>query len=211
MSNSAAAWRSGGILGVVILCSACMVYYHLVLFVPRVSQVRTAEGFGNGYSFGADFYPVWLTARESLLHHRDPYSSPNHTSGSTRSLRPHGGCEGLRRPTSLLDIRLSRYCRHFALADWTAAIFPGSYRIWIISRHPDCVRRCALDPSYSSSRATFKYCFIADPHAVQLCRTRRVVRGTNGIAGWISSGCLARGTRPAKIIFLRNTVGTGAH
>ena len=75
MSNSAAAWRSGGILGVVILCSACMVYYHLVLFVPRVSQVRTAEGFGNGYSFGADFYPVWLTARESLLHHRDPYSS----------------------------------------------------------------------------------------------------------------------------------------
>ena len=74
MSNSAAAWRSGGILSVVIVCALCMVYYHLVLFVPRVSQVRTAEGFGNGYSFGADFYPVWLTAREGLLHHRNPYS-----------------------------------------------------------------------------------------------------------------------------------------
>lgn len=74
MSNSAVAWRSGGILGIVILCAVCMVYYHLVLFVPRVSQVRTAEGFGNGYSFGADFYPIWLTAREALLHHRDPYS-----------------------------------------------------------------------------------------------------------------------------------------
>ncbi|MGA9509801.1 MAG: glycosyltransferase family 87 protein [Candidatus Sulfotelmatobacter sp.] len=74
MSNSAVAWRSGGILGIVILCAACMIYYHLVLFVPRVSQVRTAEGFGNGYSFGADFYPIWLTAREGLLHHRDPYS-----------------------------------------------------------------------------------------------------------------------------------------
>jgi len=74
MSNSAAAWRSGGILGIVILCAACMVYYHLVLFVPRVSQVRAAEGFGNGYSFGADFYPIWLTAREGLLHRRDPYS-----------------------------------------------------------------------------------------------------------------------------------------
>ncbi|MFZ0537899.1 MAG: glycosyltransferase family 87 protein, partial [Candidatus Sulfotelmatobacter sp.] len=74
MSNSADAWRSGGILSVVIVCALCMVYYHLVLFVPRVSQVRTAEGFGNGYSFGADFYPVWLTAREGLLHHRNPYS-----------------------------------------------------------------------------------------------------------------------------------------
>jgi hypothetical protein len=74
MSNSAAAWRSGGVLCIVILCAACMIYFHLALFVPRVSQVRTAEGFGRGYSFGADFYPVWLTAREGLLHHRDPYS-----------------------------------------------------------------------------------------------------------------------------------------
>jgi hypothetical protein len=74
MSKSAAAWRSGGILSVVILCAASMVYYHLALFVPRVSQIRKAEGFGNGYSFGADFYPIWLTAREGLLHHRDPYS-----------------------------------------------------------------------------------------------------------------------------------------
>jgi hypothetical protein len=74
MSKSGVAWRSGGILGIVILFSAFMVYYHLALFVPRVAQVRTAEGFGNGYAFGADFYPIWLTARESLLHHRDPYS-----------------------------------------------------------------------------------------------------------------------------------------
>jgi hypothetical protein len=74
MSNPAVALRSCGILCTVTLCAACMVYYHLVLFVPRVSQVRTAEGFGNGYSFGADFYPIWLTAREGLFHHRDPYS-----------------------------------------------------------------------------------------------------------------------------------------
>ncbi|MGB7601825.1 MAG: glycosyltransferase family 87 protein [Candidatus Sulfotelmatobacter sp.] len=74
MSNSAVAWRSGVILSIVILCAACMAYYHLALFVPQVSHVRAAEGFGNGYSFGADFYPIWLTAREGLLHHRDPYS-----------------------------------------------------------------------------------------------------------------------------------------
>ncbi len=51
-----------------------MVYYHLVLFVPRAQEIRAAQGFGSGYSFGADFYPIWLTSREGLLHHRDPYS-----------------------------------------------------------------------------------------------------------------------------------------
>ena len=77
MSTSPVAWRSGGVLCVVILCAASMVYYHAGLFLPRVLQVRTAEGFGNGYSFGADFYPIWLTAREGLLYHRDPYSPQN--------------------------------------------------------------------------------------------------------------------------------------
>jgi len=51
-----------------------MAYYHLMLFVPRAQEVRAALGFGTGYSFGADFYPIWFTAREGLLHHRDPYS-----------------------------------------------------------------------------------------------------------------------------------------
>jgi hypothetical protein len=51
-----------------------MVYYHLCIFVPRAMEVRAAQGFGNGYSFGADFYPIWLTSREGLLHHSDPYS-----------------------------------------------------------------------------------------------------------------------------------------
>jgi hypothetical protein len=52
-----------------------MTYYHLGLFVPQVLKIRAAEGFGKGYSFGADFYPIWLTARDGLLDHRDPYSS----------------------------------------------------------------------------------------------------------------------------------------
>lgn len=51
-----------------------MVYYHLFLFVPKVLEVRAARGLGNGYSFGDDFYPVWLTSREALLHRSDPYS-----------------------------------------------------------------------------------------------------------------------------------------
>jgi Glycosyltransferase family 87 len=74
MFTSPVTWRSGGTLCVAILLAACMVYYHVGLLIPRVSEVRAAEGFGNGYSFGADFYPIWLTAREGLVHHRDPYS-----------------------------------------------------------------------------------------------------------------------------------------
>jgi Glycosyltransferase family 87 len=51
-----------------------MLYYHLHLFIPNVLQVRAAQGLGNGYSFGDDFYPVWLAAHLSRLDHRNPYS-----------------------------------------------------------------------------------------------------------------------------------------
>jgi hypothetical protein len=52
-----------------------MIYYHLGLFVPHAMEVRAAQGFGDGYSFGADFYPIWLTSRRALLVHHDPYSA----------------------------------------------------------------------------------------------------------------------------------------
>jgi hypothetical protein len=67
-------WRQSVIVVLSVVCAAGMVYYHLCLFVPRAMEVRAAQGFGNGYSFGADFYPIWLTSREGLLHRRDPYS-----------------------------------------------------------------------------------------------------------------------------------------
>jgi hypothetical protein len=56
------------------LCAAGMMYYTLVLYIPKVLEVRAANGLGNGYAFADDAYPVWLTSRESLLHHREPYS-----------------------------------------------------------------------------------------------------------------------------------------
>ncbi len=68
-------WRQSVIIVLSVLCAAGMVYYHLRLFVPRAMEVRAAQGFGNGYSFGADFYPIWLTSRQGLLLHRDPYSA----------------------------------------------------------------------------------------------------------------------------------------
>jgi|SRR5271170_5654254 len=66
--------RSYTVLALILLCAACMVYYHLGLFVPQALEVRAVQGFGHGYSFGADFYPIWLTSRDALLHHRGPYS-----------------------------------------------------------------------------------------------------------------------------------------
>lgn len=50
-----------------------MASYHLGFFVPRMLAVRAANGLGNGYSFGDDFYPLWLTTRQWRLEHRDPY------------------------------------------------------------------------------------------------------------------------------------------
>jgi len=57
-----------------LLGGVSMVYYHLGLFMPRVIAARAAKGLGNGYAFGDDFYPVWLTAGQARSKHIDPYS-----------------------------------------------------------------------------------------------------------------------------------------
>ena len=66
-------------LAVLALClaivgAASMLYYHLHLFIPNMLETRAAKELGNGYAFGDDFYPVWLTAREWRAEHRAPYS-----------------------------------------------------------------------------------------------------------------------------------------
>jgi|SRR5579863_1260977 len=54
--------------------SGAMLYYHVGLFLPRMLAARAASGLGNGYSFGDDVYPVWLTTREWRAGHQDLYS-----------------------------------------------------------------------------------------------------------------------------------------
>jgi hypothetical protein len=66
--------RSSVVVVLFLLASACITYYHLGLFIPHAMEQRAAKGMGAGYSFGGDFYPIWLTAREALQHHRDPYA-----------------------------------------------------------------------------------------------------------------------------------------
>jgi hypothetical protein len=61
-------------LTLALVGSASMLYYHLGLFIPRTLEHRASLGLGNGYAFGDDFYPVWLTEREWRTEHRDPYS-----------------------------------------------------------------------------------------------------------------------------------------
>ena len=58
-----------------LLGSASMLYYHLELFIPRSLELRASIGLGNGYSFGNDFYQVWLTSRECVRSGSDPYSA----------------------------------------------------------------------------------------------------------------------------------------
>ncbi len=57
-----------------IIGAAAMLYYHQGIFIPRAVEVTSARGLGNGYSFGNDFYQVWLAARECVLTRCDPYS-----------------------------------------------------------------------------------------------------------------------------------------
>src|SRR5690242_10697941 len=57
-------------LGLALIGAASMLYYHQRLFMPRVQAARTAQGLGDGYLLGNDFYQVWLAARESLRNRR---------------------------------------------------------------------------------------------------------------------------------------------
>lgn len=98
-----------------------MVYYHLAIFVPRAVQVRSAQGFGNGYSFGADFYPIWLTSREALLHHRDPYS-PEITRQIQIGL--FGRPLDVRNPAAPPDYRAFSYPAFTGVLLWPLALMP---------------------------------------------------------------------------------------
>jgi glycosyl transferase family 87 len=60
-------------LGLALLGALSMLYYQFGVFMPRVESVRAAKHLQGEYSFGNDFYPVWLTTREWLRERRDPY------------------------------------------------------------------------------------------------------------------------------------------
>src|SRR5580658_10748524 len=117
--------RSRNVLFLIIvtLCASCMIYYHLALFVPQAREVRAEQGFGNGYSFGADFYPIWLTSREGLLHHRDPYS-PEMTRQIQTGL--FGRALDTPNPAAPQDYRAFAYPAFVDVLFWPLALLPFS-------------------------------------------------------------------------------------
>jgi len=58
-----------------LLLSCGMIYYHLGIYLPHAIQRRVEIGLGGGYSFGDDFYPIWLTSRAALQQHSNPYTA----------------------------------------------------------------------------------------------------------------------------------------
>jgi Glycosyltransferase family 87 len=109
--------------------AASMVYYHQGLFMPRVVALRAAEDLGHGYSFGNDFYQVWLTSRASLDQRRNLYA-PEMTREIQIGL--YGRPLDPGRPTDPADQRMFPYPAYTDLLFWPTAYIPfATVRVWI--------------------------------------------------------------------------------
>jgi hypothetical protein len=104
-----------------LIGAGSMLYYHQGLFMPNVAAVRTAEGLENGYSFGNDFYQVWLTSRQWLRQGSDPYS-PEMTREIQTGL--YGRPLDPNRPGDPVDQRVFPYPVFTDVLFWPAAEFP---------------------------------------------------------------------------------------
>lgn len=104
-----------------LIGSASMLYYHQGLFMPRVVAVRVAAGLGNGYSFGNDFYQVWLSSQDLLRYRRDPYS-PEMTRDIQFGL--YGRQLDPNRPGDPIDRRVFPYPAYADLLFWPTAEIP---------------------------------------------------------------------------------------
>ena len=98
-----------------------MLCYHLGLFMPRAREATAARGLGNGYSFGGDFYPVWLTSKEWLRARRDPYGLE-----MTREIQTglFGRPLDSAIPTDFTDLRMFAHPAFTALLFWPASGLP---------------------------------------------------------------------------------------
>ena len=106
-----------------LISAGSMLYYHQGLFLPRVAVVRAARGLPSTYSFGNDFYQVWLTSRQLLRQGRDPYSPE-----MTRELQTdlYGRLLNASRLNDPADLRAFPYPAFVDLLFWPTAEFPFS-------------------------------------------------------------------------------------
>lgn len=61
-------------LALTLLVALGTCYYHLGLLLPESRRQTEARGMSVRYSYGGDFYPIWLTGRALLLHRVNPYT-----------------------------------------------------------------------------------------------------------------------------------------
>lgn len=112
----------GMVLALAIVGAPSMIYYYLELFIPRSHEIAAASGLGGGYFWGNDFHPVWLTARQALVEHTDPYSPEMTRQLQTgvfgRALDPHNPHD----PPA--QYREYAYPAITALVMWPAALIP---------------------------------------------------------------------------------------
>src|SRR5271165_1937908 len=108
-------------LCVALATGASMLYYEFVLFLPRAREITAAKGLGRGYSFGNDFYPVWLAARASLQTSSDPYS-PEMTRAIQTGL--FGRALDARIPSDPADLRMFAHPAFTILMMWPLAEMP---------------------------------------------------------------------------------------
>jgi len=117
--NATRSFPSALALALALIGSASFLYYHQRLFIPRVAAVSATEGLGNGYSFGNDFYQVWLSSQELLRHRRDPYS-PEMTQAIQIGL--YGRPLDPARAGDPVDRRVFPYPAYADLLFWPAAL-----------------------------------------------------------------------------------------
>ncbi len=104
-----------------LLMATAMVYYHQGLFMPRARQSRAQSDLAQGYSFGNDFYQIWLTARECVARRSDPY-----TEEVTKQIQIglYGRVLDPNNPGDPKDRRAFPYPAFVDLLIWPASQFP---------------------------------------------------------------------------------------
>jgi len=108
-------------LSLALVGAASMLYYHLGLFLPYVTEVNAARDLIGPAAFGNDFYQVWLTARECVHSRRNPYSDE-----MTREIQMglFGRSLDPRRPGDPVDRRVFPYPAYVDLLFWPASLIP---------------------------------------------------------------------------------------
>ncbi|HEV2469514.1 MAG TPA: glycosyltransferase family 87 protein [Candidatus Sulfotelmatobacter sp.] len=111
----------GLLLCLALIAAASMLYYHQALFIPRAQEAHRSRGLANGYSFGNDFYQIWLSSRALLQRRENPYSAE-----MTREIQTglYGRPLDPARPSDPIDQRAFPYPAFVDLLFLPAAVIP---------------------------------------------------------------------------------------